>query len=259
VTDTEALWKAVDGITKPSMQRLDRRAVGHVLDEVAAAPVTFCRVEDYRAATVTHGKVPSLWSQAEMALTTGSESSGGKPSPLATRSPADMDLMEIMLTIRESLSDNIVGRKLAGRGYRPKNADPQRQLRELAAWIVTNEPENMAWWAFRVEQWRRVLETYLRAVETGPKAMRLREPCPLCDTEFLLVADPNGGDDKIQVRPIVAIYRDHWFRCFKCEACTEVWWAGADIYRLHDEMESAMTRRETRRGLVVAGDADFVS
>lgn len=251
MTDTTGLWTAVDGITRATTQHLHRDALKDVLEAVAAAPVTFCRVDDYRAATVTHGKVPSLWEQAEMALTTGSESSGGKPSPLATRSPADMDLMEIMLTIRESVSDNLVGRKLASVDVAfSLHADPCKQIRQLVAHIVSHEPDNVDWWTYRVEQWRRLLETYLKAVETGPKAMRLRVRCPTCRCEYLSVDDPNGGESKIQIRPIVAIYRDHWFRCFECQSCTSTWFAGDGVHLLKEEIAADELSRKPPEELI---------
>lgn len=230
--DMLALWEAVDSITKPTQQRVDREPdEADWLRDLADDPtLTVCDVATYRAATVSFGEVPSLWRQAETALQTGMEAGeGGNRTPLRERSPADLDLMETMLTIRESMAWQLPGRGIVPRGGVPT------QMRQLAAHVATNEPQHVAWWTYRFAQWSRMLARYLRAVETGPKPVRLRNaPCPECGTRQITL--PTDDGPKV-VPPILIDFTEAgWIRAATCSACMATWWRGEDLHRLADRL-----------------------
>jgi len=231
MTDTEALWAAVDAISRPTTRRVMRDADPDWLGELGTLSNGFCDVNAYRAATVSHGTIPSLWEQAEMALTTGAESASGNPSPLAQRSPADMDLMEIMLTIREVIGLQLGSTKLAPR------KELCSQLRQFASHIVTSEPEHVAWWEYRIAQWARLLAVYLRNVESQPKPVRLRDTaCPDCGVKQVRVEI----EDVWQlVPPLLIDFKDGYIRAAECTNCTKTWWRGEDLFELAEQIAYA--------------------
>lgn len=227
VEDSRLLWAAVDSITQPTRRKLVRVEDADWLEELAKnGQGSFCRVADYRAAMLAYGEIPALWHQAEWALTTGSEKSEGGSSPLRERSPADLDLMETMLTIRESMSWQLKGRQLTPRPTLPE------QMRQLASHIAGHEPQHIEWWTYRFEQWSRLLATHLRAMERAPKPVRLRNaPCPVCRTKQLTIEE--DGENKV-VPPLLIDFVDGHIRAAQCIACMSTWWRGAELNELAD-------------------------
>lgn len=224
VVNTAALWNAVDALTKPTTQRVTREEqVVEWLEELHASRGR-CDIATYRATLVSHGTIPSLWEQAEAAITTGSEQREGGGSPLAARSPADLDLMEIVLTIRESMAW-----QLPGRGVTPKPSIPE-QMRQLASYVVAHEPQHVDWWTYRFAQWARLLAVYLHAVEMGPRAVRLRHlPCPKCAATSTKVETEQG---EVIAPPIMVDFVDGWIRAAQCSECGFAWWRGQDLWDL---------------------------
>jgi hypothetical protein len=233
---TEALWLAVDSLTKPTTRRINRERLAEWLETLATGPDASPReLAAYRAATVTHGVIPSLWAQAEAALTTGSETVEGQPSPLASRSPADLDLMDTMLTIRESLAW-----QLPGRGIKPKPGVPA-QMRQLAAHVAGHEPQHVDWWTYRFAQWARVLGVYLQAIETGPKPVRLRGlPCPKCRARTVIDEKDQGP---VVAPAIVVDFINGYIRAAQCKACAHTWWRGDSLWDLAREAADLMPEK----------------
>lgn len=237
---TEQLWAAIDAITKPTSKPVFREGAGDLINDLADREKGLCHVAEYRNSMVGHGTIPSLWEQAEMALYKTGETLDGNRSPLATRSPADVALMEIMLTVREQLAayfsdlDEPV----------PASSAVPAKLRHLASDVIRNKPNLVDEWTYRIGQFRRLLETHLQALDRGPRPMRLRTRCPVCKTGHLTIEDPDGaiGKDgkplRLLIRPILAVYRDHWFRCFECEACLTTWFAGSGVHDLKALIEA---------------------
>lgn len=235
-----AIWAAVDEITKPSTRTVARSEVQEWVADLADLEAGACSVAAYRAATKGHGTVPSLWVQAEMALTAGKEAPAGNPSPLAARTPADLDLMEIMLQIREAIGlqfapkarENVAGREQ----LRIPSKDVPAQLRRLAAHIIGHEPDHVEWWTFRISQWARALSVYLRAIECGPKPVRLRNAaCPLCHTRQMTIESDNGP---IVVPPLLIDFQNGAIRAATCEACGATWWRGDQLHELADALDT---------------------
>lgn len=246
---SEALWAAVDAITKPTSMRVWRDDLpGDLLNDLSERKQGWCDVPTYRNSTSGHGTVPSLWDQAEMALYKTGETQDGNRSPLATRSPADVALMEVMLSMRELIAEFF---KQDDKPV-PSSSDLPRELRHMASEILRHNT-HVDVWAYRIEQFRRLLETHLQAIDRGPKPMRLRTRCPTCRTEFITVEDPEGnlGKDgkplKLVLRPILAVYRDRWFRCFECQSCTSTWFAGAGVHQLHKEIQDDEDQQDQNR------------
>ena len=233
-TETEALWSAVDAITKPTKRKLDRSPEAEWLEALRHDPdITVCDVATYRAATLAYGEIPSLWDQATWALTTGSEQTeGGGQTPLRERSPADLNLMETMADIREA-----VKLQLEGRNVRPEGTTPA-QMRRLASTLIRlGNTEHVEWWTFRFAQWARVLATYLQAVDRAPKPVRLRNaPCPLCRTRQVVVVE--DGERKVYP-PILIDFEGGWIRAARCQACGHAWFRGNDLGQLADMLDGA--------------------
>lgn len=227
-----AIWQAVDQITKPTRIRINREH-NEWLTEQATTTALYCRIEQHTAATSNHGTIPSLWEQAEIALTTSNETNPGGHSPLAQRTPADLDLMEIMATIRETIT-----LQLQGRNIHPKPGVPN-QLRQLASHITGNgNTQHIEWWTYRIAQWSRLLAVYLKAIDTGPRPIRLRTPCPTCRTRNITIDTDQGP---VVAAPILIDFVAGWIRAAQCQACGDTWWRGDDLNRLADQLETLDT------------------
>lgn len=233
--ETRALWEAVDQITKPTTRRLFRTD-GEWLRELADDPAaTVCDVAAYRAATVTHASVPSLWAQAEMALTTGADETGRGGSRLAERTPADLDLMEMMATVKDVVALQLQGRRIKARATVPE------QCRQLAAHVAGHEPDHVEWWTFRFAQWARGLAHYLKAVDTGPKPVRLRNAaCPLCKTRQVTIDTDLGP---VVAPPLLVDFTGGFIRAAQCTACSGTWWRGDDLMQLADLLDTPETQQ----------------
>lgn len=225
----DALWLAVDAVTKPSTRRLNRDTESEYTFELRDTGSLFCRVDKYRAATSGFGTVPSLWSQAVDALFGGSEgSSEGGAKPLRERSIADMNLMETMLDIRESIETNL-GRRGITRKLR--RDDVPDMLRQLASLIIAKEPDHVELWKLKIEAWAKQLGNYLQAVEREPRKRTIRGlACELCgarqvslDREWPHEVVKTGSSPDNLVEPAVSIeFNEGSARCVLCRACSQV-------------------------------------
>lgn len=253
---SQALWNAVNAITRSTTDDTNRHPDEEWIVELKDQTTGWCDVADYRGATIKNGTIPSLWDQAEMALHKASKQVDGTRSHLSTRSPADVALMEMMLTIRELVDPEV---RLRLWNWKQKRySEPiakivPEQIRQLARHLTAAEVDE---WTFKIAQWKRLLETYLQAVESGPRVIRLRCRCPLCLTEFVTVKDPDGnkGSDgqiqRLQARPLVTRYRDDWFRCVECEACQSMWWRGNDVHELMKLIAADEEHQKAQRALL---------
>lgn len=226
------LWEAVDKITLASERRVLREQDAEIVEQYAADPsLRMCHVDAYRAATASFGTVPALWEQAELALTTGSEKTdGGGRTPLRERSPADLDLMETMLTIRESMAWQLKGRHVTPReGIMP-------QMRQLASHVVAHEPGHVDWWRFRFEQWARILTRHLHALDAGPRPVRLRNSqCPNCSAKTVVTDGPDGTP--VVAPPILIDFTSEGFiRAAECTACHHAWFRGEQMAQLAEDL-----------------------
>lgn len=228
------LWQAVDAITAPTHRKTHRDEATDDLAELWHTSATHCRVDVHTALVLAYGQIPPLWDQAMWAVF-GSEAgdgSGGR-SPLRERTPADLDLMETLLTIRESMAW-----QLPGRGITPKPKIPA-QMRQLAAHVVGREPQHVEWWAFRFEQWARLLNNHLNALDQGPKDRYLRNTgCPRCGARQVTI--DRDGDPKV-VPAIVVDFVGGWIRAASCQGCGHAWFRGDQLGDLAAELETSDT------------------
>lgn len=197
---SDAVWAAVDHLTQPTKQRVER--------------------DD---GTVTWADVPSLLDQASSALVNGNEGAGGvRWGTQAERSPLDLDLMEVCAIIRGTTEALLRERK-----QKVDGRSVGAHVRELAAIVVTNEPGELWWWEYRFASWARLLETYLRVVKRQPMALRLRNSaCPQCEATQVVEAGEYGNE----VKPALVIaFRDGYARAAECSACGHHWWRGDDL------------------------------
>jgi hypothetical protein len=244
-----AIWDAVDRLTKPRRQRLERAPEEWVNDPAPAyltdpAGGISCSVaayrahrEAHRAAVATWATIPSLWEQSTIALHGGEvQASGHGSKPLRERSIADLELMEIRALIRDTTR-----RLLEQRGVRTGqhangravDFDPD-EMRALASKVTAENATQHEWWQYRFEQWGRLLETYLHAAERQARPVRLRNaPCPDCGTRQVTV-DVDG--EQVVAPPIVIDFRDGYIRAAECSACGAAWFRGPDLQALADAL-----------------------
>lgn len=228
MSDTTALYAALDALTRPTSRPIDRAP----LEWLGDGRGTFCRVTDYRASILATGRIPSLWQQAEWALT-GAEAgdgSGGK-TPSRERTPADLDLMETMLTIRESMAWQLKGRRI-----NPKPTMPE-QMRQLATFIAGHEPQHVDWWTYRLTAWARMLTAHLNAIDAAPKPVYLRgAACPLCRCRTVTV---ERDDQRIVVPALKVEFAQSLIHYTNCGACGSTWFRGEQMNRLADKLSDA--------------------
>lgn len=225
----EKLWAAVSTICDPSTKRLNRDPDAEYIIELKDTGHLACRVDKHKAATSGHGTVPSLWEQAEQALFGGEQQIGRGSKPLRERSIADMDLMETMADIRESVSMNLDGRKVHPKDRRPTVPG---QLRQLASFVVTNEPDHVELLGQKVAAWGRQLATYLRVLDHKERDVYVRNtPCPECGIRQ--VAEMRDGE-KLVNPAIIIEFGDGYVRAARCRQCNFVWWRGPDLEWLAD-------------------------
>jgi hypothetical protein len=252
-----AIWDAVDRLTKPRRQRLERAPEEWVNDPAPAyltdpAGGISCSVaayrahrEAHRAAVATWATIPSLWEQSTIALHGGEvQASGHGSKPLRERSIADLDLMEIRSLIRDTTRRELEQRNVpvpATRDRRQADFDPG-EIRTLASKVIAEGNSTIAhattdgldWWRHRFEQWGRLLETYLRTAEHAARPVRLRNaPCPDCGTRQVRV-DVDG--EAVVVPAIVIDFRDGYIRAAECSACGAAWFRGPDLQALADAL-----------------------
>lgn len=243
--DPAALWTAVDLITRPSRRKIIRTPE-HDPDtrppwllRLAADPtITVCDVTLYRAelrravaATDPWATIPSLWEQALDALGTGSETSDRAATPLRERSPADLDLMDVMLTVREFLGEF--------HRHRNERIVPAERvpasLRSLASAVVRHQPDDIGEWTARIEQWGRLLTTKLQAADAGPRPVRLRNSaCPECGRRQVVL--PTADGEKV-FPPLLIDFTDGMIRAATCSGCGHVWWRGDELVELAERLE----------------------
>jgi hypothetical protein len=221
---TEALWIAVDLLTKPTRVQVARTPDKALTDELAAGNRGVCDVTAWRSTTTGWATVPSLWDQATAALTAGLGASTGS-KPFRERSPCDVDLMEIRGIIRDTTRRELI------RMYShllPRTVPGQ--IRRLASVAVTKDPEHTDWWVYRFESWGRLLETYLNLVEHQGKPTRLRgTSCPVCGSRVTLI---EGGGGVVVAPALIVEYRYGYVRSASCGECGHAWFRGQQLEEL---------------------------
>lgn len=244
MTDHSAIWDAVDRLTKPRRQKLDRAPgtdsawlaeITIWLRKLAAPHEGTCDVPTYRAATAaqkaatqTHALIPSLWDQSTTALHGTEIATDRGNKPLRERTIADLDLMEIRSIIRDTTR-----RELETRGTRTHGTQGvfnPHEIRALASLITADTKADHAWWQYRFDQWGRLLETYLHAAEHQARPVRLRNaPCPNCRTRQITI-DQDG--EQVVAPPLIIDFRDGYIRAAECSHCGHTWFRGDQLEEL---------------------------
>jgi hypothetical protein len=200
------VWEAVDALTKPSTR-----------------PVL--RDDDTKVWAI----VPSLWQQVTLALVLDRQQGSTYGGSLASeRSPLDLDLLALRELITRTTTRGLVERR-----QRLRVSTPAR-LRQLAAYVITNEPDDLWWWAYRFRSWVAHLSVALAVGDHRPNSVRLRNaPCPSCGARSVTVP----GDDGPKVAPPLVIdFRGDVVRAAECAACGRLWWRGSDLSALAEQL-----------------------
>lgn len=239
MSGVDELWAAVDRLTQPTNRKVMRdpnpEATAETVDalrrQAAAEKLVTHDLARYSAMRAKHATVPSLWDQAVEALGTSNTDMDYTGGGSVHRTPCDIDLMEIMSQVRESVDFNT-----AKRGNKPTGTVPQ-QIRHLASLIVTNEPGHVPLWADKFWAWTRALEKYLQAVQTEPKPRRLRGmSCPECQISRV-VHEIDG--ERVSNPPLIVDFRDGYMRAAYCEGCGATWFRGEQMLDLMDRLEGS--------------------
>lgn len=239
MTDSTALWLAVDRLVEPQHVQMDRSGD---LDESWDKGRGWCDVAAYRAATTRNGVIPSLWDQAEAAVSGKGDGDGARGAvPARERSIADWELIEHLASVRESVRLFAVEY-----GDKPKpQGEPfhaRLEIRHLASLMVAKEPaDQLRFHTYRVEQWGRVLARLLNQSE-GPKPCRPRVRCVECGSGMIAVQNPESTDpaDRVMVWPVVITHMrvgdTFVVRGGQCDACGFWWWPSdlAEAYGLQE-------------------------
>jgi hypothetical protein len=205
------LWAAVDGLTRPVRQRLERDGGGS-----------------------EWANMPSLLAQLIEAVQTGAGGSGkGKQE---SRPPLDIACMSLLLEIAGDIAE-------ACRSFDIKrDFDIEKDLRHLAS-AVTAVPDNgdeIDWWTERVRRWCGQIRA---TISSDPdRSWRLHGvPCPDCGTKH--VTEQQNGETLrtpvIQVKWVRGLVR-----YIQCQACEAVWYRGADLEQLAERLLARATTRE---------------
>jgi len=201
VSDASAqLWQSVDHLTLPTKRLITRDSGTH-----------------------TYALVLSLWDQAEQTLFTDAQ--GGRAGgSLAERNVMDLNLMQVRSIIADTTLREVHRRHLQVRPTVPG------QLRQLAAHVVGNEPDELWWWEYRFASWARQLAHYLGAGERQASPIRLRNSsCPECQATTVLV---EADDGPVVAPPLVIDFRDGYVRAAECTACGQTWFRGEELHAL---------------------------
>ncbi len=180
--------------------------------------------------------VVSLWDQLADAIENGADKRGQRGGPLAERSPADLDIMELT-----SLIGATVYLELANRGLKARD-DLPGSLRQLAVTIAADEPGEVDWWAYRVDSWCRMAQHYLGvSLEDKSQPRRIRDtPCPHCHIEYVPIETDEGP---AQGRPLLLDFVGTTVRAVECVACRKAWFRGEDLWTLGECVSADRYRR----------------
>lgn len=193
---TAELWGAVDGLTKPYRQRLER-------DGGATEWV----------------QVGSLLEQLTEAVQSGAGDSG--PGVQGSRPPLDVACVSLLIEISDAVRDGC-------RGFDIKRRfDTAADLRQLAS-RLTREQDNtdeIAWWVEALRGWcSRIRAT----ISSDPdRSWRLHGiPCPDCSTRYVHEWDDG---QKLRRPAIHVIWSNGLVRAIQCNACAATWYRGTDL------------------------------
>jgi hypothetical protein len=224
--NTEDLHRAVDALIQGERMKITR--------------------ED---STTEYKSVPSLWEQLEGAVP---YSGNGGSAVAKSKPPITTGVVALLIEITDAAIEGV--NELAGENRRTTPAN----LRAIAAALAgKNEPDVTAWWTEKIREWVRSARGLLRLDPDRPRYARGTR-CPQCGSKT--VTSTIDGEN---VRtPALAINwaapeghttthtNDHdWHvRAIECKACDSVWWRGADLDQLVQDMLRANLSRETMAG-----------
>jgi len=140
------------------------------------------------------------------------------------RSPVDLGLVATRTRI------SVTTRRALRYRHQPLTIGVPRQLRQLAAYVATNEPDRLWNHAERFAAWVRLLTGHLNAGEHMAAPVRLRgSACPACRTRQVVLDGPDGP---VMVPAIVVDFHDGYVRAAQCLACAGTWFRGVQLEEL---------------------------
>lgn len=203
------IWAAVDRLTNPIRERIER--------------------DGGRLEWIT---LPSLYDQLAEAVQNGAGSQARGVQ--ASRPPLDAIALSLLVdidgTIREACRDRDVKRAF----------DTHRDLRGLASSLLReSEGDELDWWTGKLGEWAGEIRAVISSDPDRPTRLH-SIPCPACRATHVTERD---GTDHVRRPAIVVSWANGYVRAVECRMCGAVWFRGADLEKLADDL---ITFRDAR-------------
>lgn len=199
---TEQLWAAVDRLTKPTREKLER---------------------DGDRFEWMH--MPSLFDQLAEAVQSGAGGMGhGKQQ---SRPPLDIACMSLLLEIADTVAD-------ACRSYSLKRTfDTPKDLRQVASQLLRVGDEDLtSWWTDQLRSWCGQIKA---AISCDPdRSWRLHGlACPECGADSIPERTPDGT---MRTPAIEVVWRAGLVRAVACRMCGATWMRGEGLDTLAERV-----------------------
>lgn len=182
MTDTTALWAAVDGLSLPTQHPI-RRDDG----------------------STTWQTVESVWLQLVDAVISGQGSA--RRGKQESKPPLDAEALSLKLVIEGTVSDACMSYALE------RHHDTAKDIRRLASEVLRMmDPDLTGWWVDTINSWTRQAITVISSDPDRDKQWAMA--CPNCRTHF--VYDPEDGTRRPVIRVKVNNGLTRWVECIEC-------------------------------------------
>lgn len=200
---SQDLWSAVDGLTNPRRERVDR--------------------DNGRGEWIT---LPSLFDQLTEAVQSGPGSGGhGRQG---SRPPLDVECVSLLLDIAGAVADACRGLELK------RTFDTPEDLRSVVSRLI-REPDSgdeQDWWVTQIRAWCGQIRATISSDPDRPWELH-DVPCPECGAR---TTHSNNDTERVR-RPAITVWWSRGYvRAVECRVCTAVWYRGTDLETLVERM-----------------------
>lgn len=203
------LWQAVDRLTNPYRQRLERDNGTHEWVSMSSLFDQLSDAVQTGAGTQAHGV------------------QGSKP-------PLDTACLSLLIEIAEAVADAC--RSLTVR----RSFDTPTDLRAVVSEMGrrTDDGDEQDWWVGQLNSWCGQIRAAISSDPDRPWQLH-NVACPDCAARTVPVAD---AGETVRRSAVLVTWSRGYVRAVECRACGAVWYRGADLDRLVEQM---MGRRDT--------------
>lgn len=200
---TADIWAAVDRLTQPQRQRLERDTGG-----------------------VEWVRLPSLLDQLAEAVKSLTSSAG--PGKQQSRPPLNVDCMSLLLEITEAAGEFL-------REHRIKRKfELGDDLRQVASKLtVIGDDDQSDWWVDECRHWAARIRLMISNNPDRPWNLH-GLPCPDCGAKT--VPDVTADGSAVRVPAVVVEWARGYVRAVTCRSCDAVWLRGAELEDLAEKI-----------------------